>query len=198
MPVNIYIQDKDVDDLIQFYNGKLKSVKERKVQLDKEESAIKATIAQLKSKKGASVITQFETFIPTTDIINDEKEYNKKWIWAKKIVFALKDISQYATSNEIVDRIIVYEPDLDRKRAIASVSSTLSVKSDDDGSDETKLFIKIDDGTGTFKFFVKKGKIIDGSTITAKDYIDISKDFAEIITNETETKPTKEDDDLPF
>lgn len=195
MPVNIYIQDKDVDDLIVFYNGKLKLIKESKGELDKEESSIKATIAQLKSKRAAAT-NQIENPLPLIE--NDEKEYNKNWIWAKKIEFAIKDIGQYATTNEIVDRIIVYEPKLDRKRAIASVSSTLSVKAGKE-DDDSKLFIKIDDSTGMFKFFIKKGSIIDSSAITNSDYLDTLRDFAATIT-ETSTKAIKEikNSDLPF
>lgn len=150
MPVNIYIQDKDVDDLIQFYNSKLKVIKEKKGELDKEESSIKATIAQLKSKKALVVTTDMQNTM--TVIENDEKEYNRKWIWVKKIEFVIRDIGHPATTNEIVDRIIVFEPGLDRKLAIASVSSNLSVKSGT--PEDNKGFIKIDDGTRVSKYFI--------------------------------------------
>ena len=50
MPLKIYIQDEDVGDLLEFYTGKLKAIKDKKIAIDLEESAVRATILQLKGK----------------------------------------------------------------------------------------------------------------------------------------------------
>lgn len=179
MPVNIYIQDEHVGFLIEFFNSKLKSIKEQKNELEKEESSIKASIAQLKSKKSESVSADIKIAMPLIE--NNDKEFNSDWIWVRKIEFAIKDLGQPSTTSEIVDRIILYEPALDRKKAIASVSSNLSVKSG--APEDNKSFIKIDDGTRVSKYFIQM-PLHDNVQVDAEDAKD--------------TLPKPEINDLPF
>jgi hypothetical protein len=158
MPVNIYIQDEDLDDIIEFYNGKLKAIKQKKIELEKEEKSLRITLIQLKSKKD----TPREAVSPTADFTPHGFDYSDKWTWAKKIEFALKDEGKPLSTTEIVDVLAKYEPDFEeggseRRKAIASISSTLSVKSgleNEDGKD----FIKIEDGTGRSKFIIKESE----------------------------------------
>ena len=160
MPVNIYIQNKDIDDLIEFYNLKLKKIKQNKIELDKEEKSIKATILQLKSKK-AVYDNAVDLFIPKNE---NESVYSVKWTWAKKIHFAINEARKPLTTNEIVDALSIYEPDFEeggseRRKAIASISSTLSVKAGLE-MELDKEFVRIDEGTGRSKFNLRQEEFI--------------------------------------
>lgn len=160
MAVSIYIQEKEIENLIEFYNSKLKAIKLKKIELDNDEKSIRATLMQLKAKKEGGIK---EVENAPYDFTPHGFDYSDKWTWAKKIEFAIKDANEPLTTNEIVDVLAKYEPDFEeggseRKKAIASISSTLSVKAgleDEEGKD----FIRIDEGTGRSKFSLKESAL---------------------------------------
>ena len=153
-PVSIYIQSKDLTDLIDFYDQKLKAIKQKKKDLERDESEIRATIMQLKSKK---VDDNSDIDSPIRFSVRANMDaYDSKWTWVKKIDFAIREAGKPITTNEIVDILIIYEPsfDDDKRKAISSVSSITSVNSGTE-EEEDKKFIKIEDETGRSKFFIK-------------------------------------------
>ena len=180
-PVNIYIQSKDLLDLIEFYDLKLKAIRQRKKDLERDESEIRATIMQLRAKQNAES-SDIGSLIKYS-IKPNMNEYSKRWIWAKKVDFAIREAGKPLTTNEIVDTLMIYEPSFedDKRRAIASVSSITSVHS---GSieDKEKRFIRIDDETGRSKFFVRdeedifneEGLLEDEKSEPKKDLPDIT------------------------
>lgn len=151
MPLQIEIQKEHINDLITFYTEKQKEVKQRISELEREYSDIIAIIMQLRqsSLKDAS-----KEIVP----IEGQDIYSPKWTWVKKISFALKQVAKPLTANEIVDIISEYEYEfkIERRKAIASVSSTLSVKAG-------KEFIKEKGVTGEFEYSLP-GKFNNNST----------------------------------
>ena len=125
MGINIEIEQRHIQDLIDFYVEKQKAMKANIAMLESDVKAISATIMQLRQQSR------------TVNFLGDDApahagtaSYNAKWTWSRKITFAIKHNGKPATTREIVEILCQFEPELiaDRKRAIASVSSTLSVK----------------------------------------------------------------------
>jgi hypothetical protein len=154
IPVNIFIQSKDLADLIVFYEAKLKEVKQQRKDLEVYEREIRHTIMQLKAKHQE---TESINEKPILFTVNPNKNaYNRNGTWVEKIEFAIREAARPLNTTEIVDLLIVHEPILEdnKKRSVASVSSILSLNSGAK-DDLEKKFVKIEDATGRTKFFVK-------------------------------------------
>lgn len=84
--------------------------------------------------------------------------YSDKWPWVKKVQFAIEYHKRPLTTREIVETLTEYESSLliDRKRAIASVSSILSSK-----SGENKDFLRVNSEFGDFAYTVNKSKYVE-------------------------------------
>jgi hypothetical protein len=123
MPVNIQIKDGHVKDLVLFYVERQKFLKAQINMLEKEVKEISAIIMQLRQAERTEGATEI-TPLANADV------YDDKWPWVRKITFAMEQVNRPVSTREIVDILTEYEPEFiaDRKRAIASVSSTLSVK----------------------------------------------------------------------
>jgi len=188
MPVQIFIPTKQIEDLIAFYEVKLKDIKQKKKDLDAEESEIKSTILQLKSKRYATVAVNVNE-LPALE--PNKSVYYNKWSWVKRIEFAIRDAGKPITTNEIVEILMKHDTQLDKRKAVTSVSSILSIKSS--VTDETdKPFIKIEEEKGRSKYYIKHGKEIP-EDVTLLDVVQQANDFIDsIIIN-----PTKADDN-PF
>lgn len=191
IPVNIYIQSKDLSELLEFYEAKLKITKQKRKDLENDESEIRATIAQLKNKMQS---TETIDESPTLFSIKPNKfQYNKKWTWVEKIEFAIRESSKPLNTTEIVDSLIIHEPSLDddKRRSVASVSSILSIHSGVNEQSDKK-FIKIDRG-GRSNFLVRD--TVDENI--NNDALPLKEDKVEII----ELPPPHDFDkvdDLPF
>lgn len=149
--IDIKIKSKHLEDIIFFYSEKQKGCLIKISDLEKEVKEISGIIIQLK-----------KAFKDSQDILVIDKDEHKlydgyvdKWPWIKKIIFAIEKSRKALTTKEIVDFLIDYEPELihDRKRAVGSVSSILSVKSAPPGGDK-KEFTKFDSDTGEFAYAV--------------------------------------------
>jgi hypothetical protein len=152
MPVQIEISEKYLDDLIAFYQQKQRDLHQRGIEIEIEISELNKMIAQLKNSNGKVFSTEIENF-PFTE------PYLDKWPWARKIKFALGSEKKPLTTKEIVDILCKYEPSLinDRKKVVASISATLSVKSVTRiGIDlgETGEFVREDGETGDYVYSI--------------------------------------------
>lgn len=177
MALKIEINDNHIQDLIQFYVEKQKTLKTEIAAREKEIKDISAIILQLKSPKN-SITGQVEK-------VDEGLVYSTKWPWAKKISFVLHvNGGKPLTTKEIVDEISIYEPEFisDRKRAIASVSSTLSVKADE--------FYKEQGESGDYEYSVTP----NNSYFPSSGYGYVGPDKIPIQTYGT----NMEVDDLPF
>jgi hypothetical protein len=54
-------------------------------------------------------------------------DYVKEATWKRKTLYAIEKIGRPATVNEIANVIIEMEPEVDRKKVIATISSLLSI-----------------------------------------------------------------------
>lgn len=140
MPIQIEIQDTHAQLLIDFYVGRLKTLKDEISDREREAKEINGVIQKLKKRE--SVPIAISNGLPV-----DRSDYSEKWTWLKKVLFALDTMDRPLTTKEIVDVLTEYEPSFlfDRKRAIASISSILSTKA---GSD----FVRVDSDSGDFAY----------------------------------------------
>jgi len=122
--LSIEIKDRHIKDLIDFYIEKQRGLRLQITTLEREVKDISAIIMQLKQTSRSGSPTEIVQ-LPGQDI------YSVKWPWVRKITFALEQVGTPLTTKEIVDLLTDYEPAFisERRKAIASVSSTLSVKS---------------------------------------------------------------------
>lgn len=139
MPLSIEINDKHIAHLIEFYVEKQKLMRNDIIKLEREIKEINAIITQLKQ----SSRTQFSA---TIQPLPGKEIYSDKWPWIRKIKFALDQSKRPLSTKEVVDFLTDYEPDFisGRRRAIASVSSILSVKSGEEvikSTSETGEFV---------------------------------------------------------
>jgi hypothetical protein len=174
MAIRIEIKDDHIKDLIDFYSKKQKTLREHILKLEKDLRDISATIAQLKQRPN-------HTDTVPASLIPDEEVFSSKWPWIKKIAYAIKEAGKPITTKEIVDILDAYEPktEEERKSAVSSVSSTLSVKSGK--YSDKKDFIKNISESGEFAY-------------------DIWKEDREIENTQTfgSSIVIDDDDDLPF
>jgi hypothetical protein len=164
MSIQIEIRNTHINDLINFYYEKQRAIKEQIVNLEIELSEINVLISQLKQRP---VNTFAEEIISGTE----RENYLGNWPWVKKIAFAIKEAGKPITTKDIVNILEKLEPNaIPRKRAISSVSSTLSVKSGK--YSDKKEFIKIPTDSGEFAYETWK-EIKITATSHEKDHISI-------------------------
>ena len=149
MPVNINIPDNQIDTMIKFYVDRQKEKRELILSLEKEVREFSSTIMQLRNAKSKPTHLNPESI----ETIPSEKVYSPKWPWVKKIEFAMNEANKFITTKEVVEILTNYEPEFiaDRKRAIGSISSTLSVKSGT--SQDSKDFIKRESESGELEYY---------------------------------------------
>lgn len=123
MPIQVEISEKYIDDLVSFYQQKQRDLHQQAIDIELEISYLNKIILQLKSSSNNAFSMKREDFSFT-------EPYLDKWPWVRKIRFALDFEKRPLTTKEIVDVLCHYEPSFvnDRKRVVASISSTLSVK----------------------------------------------------------------------
>ncbi len=121
MPLQIEIKDEHLKEMIEFYVSKQRDIRMQINNLEKQAKEVSAIIQQLNQS-----IRETGHIRP----LPESAVYSDKWPWVKKIKFAIGQGREPVTTREIVDLLIQYEPALEynRKKAVASVSSTLSVK----------------------------------------------------------------------
>lgn len=144
MPIQIEIHDSHIQPLIDFYVNRLKTLRNEIVEREKEMKDVTQTIQKLKK---TTLLTQGneENTIPSV-------EYSDKWTWVRKIEFAISFKNKPLTTKEIVDVLTEFEPSFlfDRKRVVASISSTLSTRS---GSD--KEFERTTNDNNEFAYYLQ-------------------------------------------
>jgi len=176
MAVTVEIATKHLKDMIAFYVEKQKAAKSQINAAEKDLRELTLLIAELRNTLlNATASPESPQVQPA--------QYNTRWPWARKISFAIERAGRPLTTREIVEHLSEYEPEFieGKKRAIASVSSTLSVKTAA-GQD----FEKIQGEEGDFLYNVKPDEIWDsGYGYVGPDTIPI------------QTK-MEESDDLPF
>jgi len=148
MPVQIEVQDIHTKLLIDFYLQRLKILRSEIIERERETKDINSTIQKL--KKG-NIRPPSNSNV---NVMEKEVPYSEKWPWVKKVYFAIEQQGKPLTTKEIVDVLTEYEADFifDRKRAIASISSILSVKS----GGEDKPFIRTESESGDFAYNINK------------------------------------------
>lgn len=148
MAINITIPDSQLDSMIEYYIGLQKSKKDTITGIEKEIKEISSIVLQLKKAK---------TDQPQQNGVYEDlfgAVYNPKWPWVKKIEYAMNEAGKPVTTKEIVEIITKYEPEYiaERKKAVASVSATLSQKS---GSlYDKKEFVRSESETGETAYSV--------------------------------------------
>ncbi|QJB42446.1 hypothetical protein HF324_33180 [Chitinophaga oryzae] len=174
MAVNIEIKEAYVKDLIDFYVEKQRQIRIEVNNLEEQLKEISAIIMQLRQ---SSRSTNAE--IP---LIKGDEVYSEKWPWVRKIMFALRQADAPLSTKQIVDSLSEYEPEFisDRKRVVASVSSTLSVKTDEE-------FGRVQNDSGENAYY-----ILNDGFENKKGFEDKKQeDYGTIIFGDG-------DDDLPF
>jgi hypothetical protein len=150
MAIKIEIQESHVQSLIDFYLSRLKMLREEIADRESEFREINMIIQKLK-RNGESV-----KIIHTKDHII-ATQYSDNWSWPKKVRFAMELMNKPMTTRDIAEALTDFEPSLliDRKRAIASISSILSTK-----SGNGKDFLKVENGSGDFAYVVNPDRTI--------------------------------------
>lgn len=148
MPIQIEVQETHAQLLIEFYVQRLKVLRDEILERERETKEINSTIQKLKKKNSNSGQQE----IPN-NAVSIETSYSDKWPWVKKVSFVLENTSHPLTTKEIVDVLTEYEPSFlfDRKRAIASISSILSLRWGGD-----KEFLRVESESGDFAYTINK------------------------------------------
>jgi hypothetical protein len=141
MPLNIEVRDEHVKEMIEFYIEKQRNLKSQVFQFEKQIKEITAIIQQLNQSMRESV--------GEIKPLPDASIYSEKWTWVRKIKFAIEQSGKPITTREVVELLSQYEPEImyNRKKAVASVSSTLSVKTGDD-------FLKVESESGENAYYL--------------------------------------------
>lgn len=139
MPIQIEIHESHIQPLVDFYVQRLRVLKDEIFEREKEVKEINFMIQKLRKKNTPDV--------PTAN--TSKVEYSENWPWARKITFAIELMKKPLTTKEIVDVLTEYESAFlfDRKRVVASISSTLSTK-----SGPGKEFNRIQNDSGEFAY----------------------------------------------
>jgi hypothetical protein len=147
MPVQIEINEAHIDAIIDFYIQRLKALRDEITEKEREFKEINSQILKLKRSKASTPISANSYRVTSTSAAN----YSDKWPWVKKIQFAIEQQGKALTTKEIVDTLLEYEIGLmfDRRKAVASISSVLSVKS---GAD--KEFLREESDSGEFAYSI--------------------------------------------
>lgn len=145
MPIQIEVNETHAKLLVDFYVQRLKVLRSEILERDKETKEINTIIQTLRKVEKSEKSEQPEQ----SSIFALGASYSAKWPWVKKIKFALEQSGMPLTTKEIVDALSLYEADLlvDRKRAVASISSLLSSK-----SGTGKDFRRVDNESGDFAY----------------------------------------------
>ena len=164
MTIQIEIKDDQIEDLVEFYSIKQRSLKDQISKLEKNLRDVSATISQLKHL-ATMPRTSKANFLEETDI------FSPKWPWIKKIAFAIKEAGKPISTREIVEILSVYEQrtEEEKKTAISSVSSTLSVKSGKHS--DKREFVKDVNSSGEYVYNIwRENSKIDSCEYDAKYY----------------------------
>ncbi|MBP6023048.1 hypothetical protein [Ferruginibacter sp.] len=148
MSIQIEINDIHVKQLTEFYIQRLKALREEIIEREKESKEINLMIQKLRKAnipEDGAVYIELPAF-----------DYSDKWPWVKKIQFAIEYSGRALTTKEIVDTLSEFETSFiyDRKRAIASISSVLSMK-----SGNGKEFLRSESVSGDFAYDLNKGDL---------------------------------------
>jgi hypothetical protein len=148
MPVRIEIQDNHIQSLIGFYINRLRILREEIIGRENEFKEISATIQQLKRKGEMPKTSSVHVQVNLSD-------YTENWPWLRKVRFVMEQKNKPLTTKDIAETLTDFEPSLliDRKRAIASISSILSSK-----SGEGKDFLRVGNGPGDFAYVINPNK----------------------------------------
>ncbi len=119
----IDLSDYQKKELIEFYTKKLNEIEKTRIE----------TIDLLKKLKGGESSFGSSNQLK---IINDESSidgYRKSMSWPQRARFILIKNNNLMTSRNILDQIILYDPDLKKDKetersSLASLSATLSIK----------------------------------------------------------------------
>lgn len=127
----IVLQHKYANKLIEVLKAEKLALLEEIQSLTSELEAIDNQLSDLaKSIKGETGVITLRTAEPT--------EYSNDFSWGQKVYFVLRELKTPVILSVIVDRILKYEPELDRKKVVSSVSSYLSIKTKEANSLFTK------------------------------------------------------------
>ena len=162
MPIQIEINDAHIQPLIDFYIKRLRTLKDEIMEREREMKEISQVIQKLKKRE---VISDTDAEITVSSI-----PYSDKWTWVKKIEFAIEYQNKPLTTKEIVDTLTEFEPSFlfDRKRVVASISSTLSSK-----SGPNKEFVRVERDSGEFAYHLKPDESTPGVVQTVDVYDDL-------------------------
>jgi hypothetical protein len=156
MAIQIEIQDSHAQLLIEFYISRLKVLRDEIIAREQETKDINRIIQKLKQK---NISERIERNVSTSErSVSAITSYSHKWPWVKKVQFAIEYQNKPLTTKEIVETLIEFESSMliDRKRAIASVSSILSSK-----SGGNKDFLRVDSEFGDFTYIINNQKDLE-------------------------------------
>lgn len=149
MMIQIEVNNDQVEDLIEFYSIKQRALRDQISKLEKDLRDITMMISQLRH-----LATMPRSSRPYA--LENVDIFSTKWSWIKKITFAIKVAGKPISTREIVEILDIYErrTEEERKTAIKSVSSTLSVKSG--GYSDKREFIKGTNSSGEYIYDIWK------------------------------------------
>jgi len=124
MSQDILIPSSHFKYLLSAYRQRINTIDATVKELVAEKNELESVISKYSSKEG---IASGNHEIKNTTTYTTE--YQSYWPWFTKAVFILKASSGKAlTTAEIVEQMITYEPLLNRKKALGSMSATISSK----------------------------------------------------------------------
>ena len=125
--VPIIIKNALAGEFIEFLTIKKKGKLNQIQQLQNEVAEIDAQIEEVNAG-----VNNTEDEPATSNITVSAEGYSKDFTWFQKTVFALRQLRKVSTSTEIVNALLKIDAGLNKRRALSSVSSILSVKTTDD------------------------------------------------------------------
>ncbi len=129
MPIQITIEDNEVSVLTEFYASRLKVVRDKKVELDREEKSLEDKIKQLHRQPVTSAIQ-----VSPQLTLNEMNGYNSNTTNIAKIEYVLREAGKPLTTRQIIDRLLILDPALNanKLKVAKNISTVLSINQGDD------------------------------------------------------------------
>lgn len=131
MQKEILIPSSHVKYLIPAYKQRISEIDELVNSLALERSELASVIAKYAATEGVPIGEAVPAIVFPDG-------YDPNWTWFLKAKFILKQFNRPLTNAQIIEEILKREPNMDKKKALNSMSATLVVKSSSQTSGLTK------------------------------------------------------------
>lgn len=150
MPINIQIDESQIQSLVEFYGLKLEAVRTQKQVLEQEEKKYVALIGQLTMPDSKHQNTEK----PEPALLPKTRAYSASWPIHEKIKHVLIIDNRPLSSRDIINRLLSLEPALNvnKEKTAKNISTVLSIRKGD-------LFERVEMGGQNYYKLIEKAAV---------------------------------------